>query len=111
MESACRKVGLRLRRTDPVHDLGANCQGGGCRRAGRVQDVQQIKIGQDGLVMKNGENQGLFLPQVPVEQKWGLQKYLQELCVEKANMPSNCWQDPNTDIFRFTAVVFGEHKQ
>jgi AmmeMemoRadiSam system protein A len=77
----------------------------------RVQDVQQIKIGQDGLVMKNGENQGLFLPQVPVEQKWGLQKYLQELCVEKANMPSNCWQDPNTDIFKFTAVVFGEPKQ
>jgi AmmeMemoRadiSam system protein B/AmmeMemoRadiSam system protein A len=77
----------------------------------RVLDVQQIQIGRDGLLMKNGENEGLFLPQVPVEQKWGLQKYLQELCVEKANMPSNCWQDPNTDIFRFTAVVFGEHKQ
>ncbi len=76
----------------------------------RVMDVQQIKIGQDGLLMKNGEHEGLFLPQVPVEQKWGLQKYLQELCVEKANMPSNCWQDPNTDIFRFTAVVFGEPK-
>jgi len=76
----------------------------------RVMDVQQIKIGQDGLLMKNGEHEGLFLPQVPVEQKWGLQKYLQVLCVEKANMPSNCWQDPNTDIFRFTAVVFGEPK-
>jgi len=77
----------------------------------RVLDTQQIQIGRDGLLMKNGDNEGLFLPQVPVEQKWGLQKYLQELCVEKANMPSNCWQDPNTDIFRFTAVVFGEHKQ
>jgi hypothetical protein len=76
----------------------------------RVLDVHQIKIGQDGLLMKNGEHEGLFLPQVPVEQKWGLQKYLQELCVEKANMPSNCWQDPNTDIFKFTAVVFHEHK-
>ncbi len=76
----------------------------------RVMDVQQIQVGRDGLVMKNGEHEGLFLPQVPVEQKWGLQKYLQELCVEKANMPSNCWQDPNTDIFKFTAVVFGEPK-
>jgi AmmeMemoRadiSam system protein B/AmmeMemoRadiSam system protein A len=76
----------------------------------RVMDVQQIQIGRDGLVMKNGDNEGLFLPQVPVEQKWGLQKYLQELCVEKANMPSNCWQDPNTDIFKFTAVVFPAHK-
>jgi len=76
----------------------------------RVMDIQQIQIGRDGLLMKNGDHEGLFLPQVPVEQKWGLQKYLQELCVEKANMPSNCWQDPNTDIFRFTAVVFGEPK-
>jgi hypothetical protein len=75
----------------------------------RVMDVQQIKIGQDGLLMKNGNNEGLFLPQVPVEQKWGLQKYLEETC-GKAGMEANCWKDANTDIFKFTAVVFGEPK-
>jgi hypothetical protein len=75
----------------------------------RVIDLQQIKIGQDGLLMKNGEYEGLFLPQVPVEEKWDRQKYLEETC-GKAGMRSTCWQDPNTDIFRFTAVVFGEQK-
>ena len=74
----------------------------------RVMDVQQIQVGRDGLVMKNGEHEGLFLPQVPVEQKWGLQKYLEETC-GKAGMGPNCWKDPDTDIFKFTAVVFGEH--
>jgi hypothetical protein len=44
-----------------------------------------------------------------VEEKWDRQKYLEETC-GKAGMRSTCWQDPNTDIFRFTAVVFGEQK-
>jgi AmmeMemoRadiSam system protein A len=34
----------------------------------RVTDVQQIKVGQHGLLMKNGDSEGLLLPQVPVEQ-------------------------------------------
>jgi AmmeMemoRadiSam system protein B/AmmeMemoRadiSam system protein A len=74
----------------------------------RVMDVHQIKIGQDGLLMKNGDNKGLFLPQVPGEQKWNLQQYLEGTC-HKAGMHPDCWKDPDTDIFKFTAVVFGEH--
>jgi AmmeMemoRadiSam system protein B/AmmeMemoRadiSam system protein A len=75
----------------------------------RVTDVQQIKIGQHGLLMKNGDSEGLLLPQVPVEQKWDRQTLLEQTCV-KAGMRSNCWKDEDTDIFSFTAVVFGEHK-
>jgi uncharacterized protein (TIGR00296 family) len=74
----------------------------------RVVDTQQIRVGQDGLLMKNGDYEGLLLPQVPVEQKWDRQKFLEETCA-KAGMPSSCWKDADTDIFRFTAVVFGEH--
>jgi hypothetical protein len=75
----------------------------------RVIDPQQIKVGQDGLLMKNGDHEGLLLPQVPVEQNWNRQKFLEETC-RKAGMSSTCWQDADTDIFRFTAVVFGQHK-
>jgi AmmeMemoRadiSam system protein A len=74
----------------------------------RVLDVQQINIGEHGLLMKNGDSEGLLLPQVPVEQKWDLQTFLQQTCA-KARMNTGCWQDENTDIFSFTAVVFGEH--
>ena len=59
--------------------------------------------------MKNGDYEGLLLPQVPVEQKWDRQTFLEQTCV-KAGMDRNCWKDENTDIFSFTAVVFNEQK-
>jgi AmmeMemoRadiSam system protein A len=74
----------------------------------RVLDVRQIKVGQHGLLMKNGAHQGLLLPQVPVEERWDRQKFLEETCT-KAGMRSGCWKDENTDIFMFTAVAFGEN--
>lgn len=75
----------------------------------RVLDVQQIKVGEHGLLMKNGDSEGLLLPQVPVEQKWDRQTFLEQTC-RKAQMSSSCWKDEGTDIFSFTAVVFNEHK-
>lgn len=74
----------------------------------RVLDIRQIKVGQHGLLMKNGAYEGIFLPQVPVEEKWDRQRFLEETC-GKAGMRSGCWKDANTDIFMFTAVVFGEN--
>jgi len=73
----------------------------------RVIDIEQIKVGRDGLLMKNGDSEGLLLPQVPAEQKWDRQTFLEETC-RKAGMDRNCWKDENTDIFSFSAVVFNE---
>jgi MEMO1 family protein len=75
----------------------------------RVLDIRQIKVGQHGLLMKNGAYEGLLLPQVPVEEKWDRQRFLEETCA-KAGMRSSCWKEENTDIFMFTAVVFGENR-
>jgi len=75
----------------------------------RVLDIRQIKVGQHGLLMKNGAYEGLLLPQVPVEERWDRQRFLEETCA-KAGMRSGCWKDENTDIFMFTAVVFGENR-
>ena len=75
----------------------------------RVMDVQQIKVGEHGLLMKNGDSEGLLLPQVPVEQKWDRQRFLEQTCA-KARMSTDCWKNEDTDIFSFTAVVFGEHE-
>lgn len=75
----------------------------------RVTDIEQIKVGRDGLLMKNGDSEGLLLPQVPVEQKWDRQTFLEQTCV-KAGMDRSCWKNENTDIFSFTAVVFNEHR-
>ncbi len=71
----------------------------------RVLDVKEIRVGQHGLIMKKGDIEGLLLPQVPVEEKWDRTTFLDETCY-KAGLPKNCWQDADTDIFRFTALVF-----
>jgi uncharacterized protein, PH0010 family len=76
----------------------------------RVTDVEQIQLGRDGLIVKNGDHEGLLLPQVPVEQKWDRQTFLEQTC-RKAGMNSDCWKNEDTDIFRFTAEVFGENQK
>jgi hypothetical protein len=71
----------------------------------RVLDVKEIRVGRDGLIMKSGDIEGLLLPQVPVEEKWDRTTFLDETCY-KAGLSKNCWQSADTDIFRFTALVF-----
>jgi MEMO1 family protein len=75
----------------------------------RVLDTRQIKVGQHGLLMKNGDYEGLLLPQVASEKGWDRRKFLEETCA-KAGMQATCWEDENTDIFMFTAVIFGGPK-
>jgi AmmeMemoRadiSam system protein B/AmmeMemoRadiSam system protein A len=76
----------------------------------RVLDVlKEIKIGRDGLVMVQGANMGLLLPQVPGEQGWDLTTFLEQTCA-KAGLPERCWKDDRTDIFSFTAQVLEEHE-
>jgi AmmeMemoRadiSam system protein A len=75
----------------------------------RVTNIEQIQVGKHGLLMKNGDSEGLLLPQVPTEQKWDRHTFLEQTCV-KARLNRDCWKDENTDIFMFSAVVFPEEK-
>lgn len=71
-----------------------------------VMDINQIRVGRDGLLIHNGDGEGLLLPQVAAEQHWDRITFLEQTC-RKAGLPRNAWQDKDTDIFRFTALVFG----
>ena len=72
-----------------------------------VGDVKEIKVGRDGLIISRGFSSGLLLPQVPVEQGWDLDMFLQNTCY-KAGLPGNAWQMKGTKIEKFSAQVFGE---
>ena len=74
----------------------------------RVLDVKQIRLGRHGLVLRRGDSEGLFLPQVPIEQGWDRPVYLEQLC-HKAGLPAGAWKSEDADLFSFTALVFGEH--
>jgi hypothetical protein len=70
-----------------------------------VQDINQIRVGLHGLVIRKGETQGLLLPQVATEYNWDRLTFVRQAC-RKAGLPAEAWRDSDTDIFVFTAVVF-----
>lgn len=70
-------------------------------------DPEQIVIGRDGLILDYQGRSGVFLPQVPVEQGWNLQEYLDHLCV-KAGVAPGSWSKPGAKIYWYQAMVFGD---
>lgn len=70
-----------------------------------VADWKEIVVGQDGVLLLKGMNRGVFLPQVPTEQGWNLQQYLDNLA-RKAGLPYGQWKDAKLE--KFQAIVFGE---
>jgi AmmeMemoRadiSam system protein A len=68
---------------------------------------EDVQIGVHGLVLEKGFSRGVFLPQVPVEQGWNREEYLDNLC-NKAGLSFGCW--PSAKLQGFTAQVFGENK-
>jgi len=72
-----------------------------------VTDISQIKIGIHGLFIKNGEAGGLLLPQVATDNNWDVNTFLRQTC-RKAGLPLNAWTDAETDIFKFSAFIFGD---
>lgn len=77
-------------------------------RPWRIKNVSEIQMGVHGVIISKGRSQGVFLPQVATETQWSKEKFLSELCAQKASLPANCWQDPATHIEIFTADIFGE---
>jgi len=76
----------------------------------RVRDIQEIRVGQHGLLIHGGGREGVLLPQVASDEKWNRSTFLEHICL-KAGLPPAAWQNPDADLFRFTALVFGEHRQ
>lgn len=67
-----------------------------------------ILLGQHGLLIVNGENRGLLLPQVATERRWSSQWFLEETCA-KAGLPRDAWRESSTRVLAFTAEVFSDN--
>ena len=74
-----------------------------------LQDVtlEAIEAGKHGLVVSQGRQRGVLLPQVVSQFNWGAQRFLEETCV-KAGLERDAWKDPATRVQAFTAEVFSE---
>ena len=75
----------------------------------RMQDVNELRLGEHGLLVRRGDEMGVLLPQVATEQRWDRKTFLQQACL-KAGLDENAWRDEETDVFLFSATVFGERE-
>ena len=73
----------------------------------KTDDPLSLRLGTDGIYIKSGHASGCFLPQVATETGWTKEQLLSYCCSHKAGLPDDAWDDPNTDVFLFTAEVFG----
>ena len=71
----------------------------------RVKDFEDIVIGRDGLIIRQGHYQGLLLPQVATEYDWTVEQFLEQTC-HKAGLPSSAYKEKDTEIYKFSAEVF-----
>jgi AmmeMemoRadiSam system protein A len=68
--------------------------------------LNKIEPFKDGLILKFGENQGTFLPDVWEELPEKTQ-FLSHLCL-KAGLPQDCWLTLPVEIYRYRTKVFSE---
>ena len=73
----------------------------------KTDDPLSLKLGVDGIYIKKGRASGCFLPQVATETGWSKEEFLSYCCAHKAGLAPDAWKDPETNVYLFTAVVFG----
>jgi len=73
----------------------------------RTDEPLSLRLGVDGIYIKKGHASGCFLPQVATEAGWGKEEFLSYCCAHKAGLPADAWRDPETEVYLFTAEVFG----
>ena len=73
-----------------------------------IDDWHKIRLGTDGVIVRQDFSSGVFLPQVATETGWDLETFLGELCSQKAGLPWDSFKDPRTKLYTFQALIFSE---
>ncbi|MDP7638408.1 MAG: AmmeMemoRadiSam system protein A [Candidatus Hydrogenedentes bacterium] len=75
----------------------------------KIDRIENIVIGRDGLYIMDGKKGGLLLPQVASERGWSVEEFLDALC-KKARLEDRAWEREGVELYRFSAQVFSESK-
>ncbi|OGD15124.1 MAG: hypothetical protein A2W20_03755 [Candidatus Aminicenantes bacterium RBG_16_66_30] len=71
-----------------------------------IADPREIIVGRHGLIVARGGLKGVLLPQVPVENKWDRETFLEQASL-KAGLPPDAWR-LGAKLYVFEAIVFHE---
>lgn len=72
----------------------------------KINSIEEIELGRDGIYIVKGDKSGTFLPQVATDTGWSLEEFLGHCSRDKAGLGWNGWKD--ADIYVYQAIVFGE---
>ena len=73
----------------------------------RTDQPLSLRLGIDGIYIKRGHASGCFLPQVATEAGWSKEEFLSYCCAHKAGLAADVWREAETEVYLFTADVFG----
>ncbi|MDP2928213.1 MAG: AmmeMemoRadiSam system protein B [Candidatus Omnitrophota bacterium] len=74
----------------------------------KVLSAEKIELGKHGVLVRRGNQSGVFLPQVATETGWSKEEFLNNLCAHKAGIAADAWKDKDTQLYIFSAEVFSE---
>ncbi len=74
----------------------------------KIYDYKMIRMGIDGVWIKQGFRSGVYLPQVATDTGWDRETFLKSLCSSKAGLPADAYKDSETEIYIFQVEKFSE---
>ncbi len=72
----------------------------------KVNSIDEIQVGRDGIYVKKDFRSGTLLPQVAIDNNWDNYEFVKYCSKYKAGLGENEWKD--ADIFVYQAIVFEE---
>jgi uncharacterized protein (TIGR00296 family) len=72
----------------------------------KINSIDEIKLGRDGIYLVKNNRSGTFLPQVATETGWNLEEFLGHCARDKAGLGWNGWKD--AELYTYQAIVFDE---
>jgi AmmeMemoRadiSam system protein B/AmmeMemoRadiSam system protein A len=72
----------------------------------KLQSIDELKLGRDGIYIVKGKYSGTYLPQVATETGWTKEEFLGHCAQDKAGIGWDGWK--NAEIFTYQAIVFSE---
>jgi len=75
----------------------------------RISSMEEIHVGEHGLMLELESSKGVFLPQVATEYGWNAEEFLEAVC-GKSGLHRLSWKDANAKISVFTAEVIDEEE-
>lgn len=72
-----------------------------------ILSMDEIRIGEHGLLVRMGRHQAVLLPQVATRKNWDAKLFLSHVC-QKARLSGEAWRNPDLQMFCFSAEVFSD---